>query len=58
MLHVLSTNAWDAMRWQRLSDIDPANGEWAMHVIDSSERSPHQEVARLIQCLVPSRRER
>lgn len=47
MLHVLSTNAWDAMRWQRLSGIDPAHGEWAMHVIDSSERSPH-EVARQI----------
>jgi energy-coupling factor transporter ATP-binding protein EcfA2 len=47
MLHVLSTNAWEAMRWQRLTDIDPANGGWAMHVIDSSARSP-DEVARQI----------
>jgi energy-coupling factor transporter ATP-binding protein EcfA2 len=47
MLHVLSTNAWEAMCWQRLTDIDPANGGWAMHVIDRSQRSP-DEVARQI----------
>lgn len=47
MLHVLTTNAWDAMCWQRLTDINAANGGWAIHVIDSSERSP-DEVARQI----------
>jgi hypothetical protein len=40
MPHVLTTKAWEAMCWHRLTDIDAANGGWDMQVIDSSERSP------------------
>ncbi len=42
MPHVLSTNGWDAMRWDRLTDLDPSSGGWAVHVIDTSERSSEQ----------------
>lgn len=39
MPHVLSTNGWDAMRWERLRRFDPRNGEWGMHVLDTSART-------------------
>jgi energy-coupling factor transporter ATP-binding protein EcfA2 len=39
MPHVLSTNGWDAMRWDRLTNVDASNGGWAVHVIDTSELS-------------------
>lgn len=39
MPHVLSTNGWDAMRWDRLANLDPSNGGWAVHVVDTSGRS-------------------
>jgi energy-coupling factor transporter ATP-binding protein EcfA2 len=42
MPHVLSTNGWDAMRWDRLTNVDPSSGGWAVHVIDTSERSSEQ----------------
>jgi hypothetical protein len=44
MLHVLSTNGWDAMRWDRVRRVDPGNGGWDMHVLDTSAR-PRDEVA-------------
>ena len=39
MSHVLSTNGWDAMRWERLRLFDPPRDGWDMHVIDTSARS-------------------
>ena len=39
MRNVLSAGGWEEMRWQRLDHLDPATGDWAMHVIDGSERS-------------------
>ena len=42
MPHVLSTNGWEAMRWERLSNVDRRSGGWAVHVIDTSERSSEQ----------------
>jgi hypothetical protein len=36
MRHVLTTNGWDAMRWERLSRLDPRGGKWNMHVLDTS----------------------
>jgi hypothetical protein len=39
MPHVLSTNGWEAMRWERLETLDPSNGGWAVDVIDTSELS-------------------
>ena len=39
MPHVLSTNGWDPMHWERLGKLDPSNGGWAVHVIDTSELS-------------------
>jgi hypothetical protein len=48
MPHVLSTNGWEAMRWERWTDIDPANGNWGMTVLDTSERSPEQVAAEIM----------
>lgn len=42
MPHVLSTNGWEAMRWERLESLDPSDGGWALHVVDTSELSPEQ----------------
>jgi energy-coupling factor transporter ATP-binding protein EcfA2 len=42
MPQVLSTNGWEAMRWERWSDTDPASGAWGMEVIDTSEMPPDQ----------------
>jgi hypothetical protein len=39
MQHVLTTNGWEGMRWERLSDLDPSDGGWAVHVIDTSRLS-------------------
>lgn len=47
MPHVLSTNGWDAMRWERLRRFDPRNGGWDMDVLDTSART-RDEVADLI----------
>lgn len=46
MPHVLSTNGWDAMRWERLRRFDPRNGGWDMDVLDTSART-RDEVADL-----------
>jgi hypothetical protein len=37
MPHVLTTGGWEAMRWERWIGVDPADGGWAMEVIDTSE---------------------
>jgi broad-specificity NMP kinase len=42
MQHVLTTGGWEAMRWQRLGGLDPGNGGWAVHVVDTSDLSPDQ----------------
>ena len=36
MPHVLNTNGWEAMRWDRWSEIDPIDGNWGMEVLDTS----------------------
>jgi energy-coupling factor transporter ATP-binding protein EcfA2 len=36
MQHVLTTGGWEAMRWERLGTLDPADGGWAVHVVDTS----------------------
>ncbi len=41
MLNVLTTDGWDAMRWDRL-DIAPGDGRWDMHVLDTSDLSREQ----------------
>ena len=35
--HVLSTNGWEAMRWDRWSSIAPIAGNWGMGALDTSE---------------------
>jgi energy-coupling factor transporter ATP-binding protein EcfA2 len=40
--HVLSTGGWEAMRWERLTHLDTPDGGWAVHVIDTPERSSEQ----------------
>jgi hypothetical protein len=47
MLHVLSTNGWDAMRWDRLTLLDPSSGRWGMHILDTSARTK-DEVAQQV----------
>jgi broad-specificity NMP kinase len=42
MSHVLSTDGWDAMRWERLRLFDPPRDGWNMHVIDTSARSKRE----------------
>ncbi|MGZ6569738.1 MAG: hypothetical protein ACXVHJ_01535 [Solirubrobacteraceae bacterium] len=42
MPHVLTTNGWEAMRWERLTGLDPSDGGWAVHVVDTSELSSDQ----------------
>jgi hypothetical protein len=37
MPHVLTTNGWEAMRWDRWSGIDPIDGNWGMEVLDTSQ---------------------
>lgn len=39
MPHVLTTNGWEAMRWERLTSLDPSDGGWAVEVVDTSELS-------------------
>ena len=39
MTHVLSANGWEAMRWGRLRTLDPCDGGWEMHVLDTSGRT-------------------
>jgi hypothetical protein len=41
MLNVLTTDGWDAMRWDRL-DITPGDGRWDMRVLDTSDLSREQ----------------
>jgi hypothetical protein len=48
MPHVLSTNGWEAMRWERWTDIDPADGNWGMTVLDTSDLSPEQVAAEIM----------
>jgi hypothetical protein len=48
MPHVLSTNGWGAMRWERWTGIDPTNGNWGMEVLDTSELSPGQVAAEIV----------
>jgi energy-coupling factor transporter ATP-binding protein EcfA2 len=42
MPHVLSTNGWPAMRWGRWTGMDPAEGRWGMHVVDTSVMAASQ----------------
>ncbi|MGZ4232074.1 MAG: hypothetical protein ACXVVQ_11680 [Solirubrobacteraceae bacterium] len=42
MQHVLTTDGWEGMRWQRLSALDLSDGGWAVHVIDTSKLSTDQ----------------
>ena len=47
MLNVLTTDSWDAMRWDRL-DIAPADGRWDMRVLDTSDLSREQVAAEVL----------
>jgi broad-specificity NMP kinase len=40
--HVLSSNGWDHMRWERLDTFAANRGEWHTEVIDTSARSRRQ----------------
>ena len=42
MPHVLSSNGWEAMRWDRWRGIDPVDGNWGMEVLDTSQLTPVQ----------------
>lgn len=39
MPHVLTTNGWDAMHWERLRLLDPRTGGWNVHVLDTSDHT-------------------
>jgi energy-coupling factor transporter ATP-binding protein EcfA2 len=42
MLEVVTTDGWDAMRWERLDGLDPDAGDWNMHVVEASRLSTEQ----------------
>lgn len=44
MPQVLTASGWEAMRWERLKLLDPRNGGWDMHVLETSART-REEVA-------------
>lgn len=48
MPHVLTTNGWEAMRWERLIGIDPSEVSWRMEIVDTSHQSPAQVAARIV----------
>jgi hypothetical protein len=48
MPHVLTTGGWEAMRWDRWVDAAPADGAWAMEVVDTTARSPEQVSAEIL----------
>jgi hypothetical protein len=39
MLHVVATNGWPGMRWERLDALDAGSGAWGMRLIDGSGMS-------------------
>jgi hypothetical protein len=47
MPHVLSSNGWEAMRWERWSGIELESG-WGMETIDTSRLSPEQVAAEVL----------
>jgi energy-coupling factor transporter ATP-binding protein EcfA2 len=40
MPHVISTNGWEEMRWERLSRLEAGDPAWQMQVLDTSELEP------------------
>lgn len=42
MPHVLSAKGWEAMRWERCSELDRTDGSWSMEVLDTSPLAPAQ----------------
>jgi hypothetical protein len=42
MPHVLTTNGWEAMCWERWIGTDRTSGTWGMRVLDTSELPPEQ----------------
>jgi hypothetical protein len=48
MPHVVTTGGWEAMRWDRWIGADPADGGWAMRVIDTSELTEAEVAAQVL----------
>jgi hypothetical protein len=48
MSDVLRTDGWDGMRWERLERLDPADGGWGMHVLDTSARGSDDVAAEVL----------
>lgn len=48
MPHVLTAGGWEAMHWERWTDIDPTDGRWAVEIIDTSEMPPEAVAAELL----------
>jgi hypothetical protein len=48
MPHVVTTGGWEAMRWDRWIGADPADGGWAMRVIDTSELAEAEVAAQVL----------
>jgi hypothetical protein len=46
MQHVLTTDGWEAMRWDRLSAVEPA--DWSMEVVDTSSLTRDQVAAEVL----------
>jgi hypothetical protein len=47
MPHVLSSNGWEAMRWERWAALE-LEGDWGMEAIDTSRLSPEQVAAEVV----------
>jgi broad-specificity NMP kinase len=48
MLDVLTTGGWEAMRWDRLSAANLADGSWGMELIDTSSLTRDQVAAEVL----------
>jgi energy-coupling factor transporter ATP-binding protein EcfA2 len=48
MPHVLTTNGWEAMRWDRLSVAESTDGSWGTEVVDASTLSRDQVAAEVL----------
>ena len=45
---MLSAHGWDAMRWHRWPGVDPAEGNWGMEIIETSELDAHEVAAEVV----------
>jgi hypothetical protein len=46
--HVVTADAWEAMRWERWTGVDPNDGTWGVTVLDTTELSPEDVATEVV----------